>query len=718
MKKTFTTIAMTLATLCAMAVPAKRGQWKTVTLADGTKVRVELRGDEFINYWQAEDGRRFVRNAATAKYELADMTKLRERAQALRKSINIKGGKQNAPVRSATRAASSQYTGDKKGLVILVEFPDKQFTHGNRNLYEKILNEKNYSNPDLGFVGSVSDYFREQSKGVFNLTFDVVGPVMMSKESTYYGGDTPYQDANIREMLLEALNTASTDVDFSKYDWNNDNEVEQVFFIYAGLGQANGGGDNTIWPHKSILNTQGGITLDGIRINTYACSCECQPVYTQQGKDIVMTGTMIDGIGTICHEFSHCLGLADLYDISGNTGNGGGYGMDAWDLMSSGSYNDNGFRPACYTGAEQMWIGWKQPIELTEATEIKGMKSLENGGESYIIRNDANPDEYYILDNRQPDGRWDAGLPGAGLLITHVDYDQGVWDSNGPNDNPNHQRCTPIPADGNFYTYTENIAGDAYPYGSNNSLTNETTPAAKVYAKNTDGTYYMNKPITDITQNADGTISFSFGVQEGPLFYESFDKCIGKGGNDDDESLKGFVPDANNKLGQGELLTDNEGWAYSGEKGGAYNCAMFESPATTPEFEIDGKCTLTFRAGAIWDNKYTGNSAINLAVTGNAKLGTSQVEMVEYGFGDHSVDITGTGKIKITFSSDATFVLDEVKVMSATATGIDGITVQPDAAGKPADRRIYSIDGRYVGTDATQLPKGMYIRGGKKFIKR
>ena len=264
---------MTLAALCAMAVPAKRGQWKTVTLADGSKVRVELRGDEFINYWQAEDGRRFVRNAATAKYELADMTKLRERAQALRKSINIKGGKQNAPARSATRAASSQYTGDKKGLVILVEFPDKQFTHGDRNLYEKILNEKNYSNPDLGFVGSVSDYFREQSKGVFNLTFDVVGPVMMPKESTYYGGDTPYQDANIREMLLEALNTASTDVDFSKYDWNNDNEVEQVFFIYAGLGQANGGGDNTIWPHKSILNTQGGITLDGIRINTYACSC-------------------------------------------------------------------------------------------------------------------------------------------------------------------------------------------------------------------------------------------------------------------------------------------------------------------------------------------------------------------------------------------------------------------------------------------------------------
>ena len=712
---------MTLAALCAMAVPAKRGQWKTVTLTDGSKVRVELRGDEFINYWQAEDGRRFVRNAATTKYELADMTKLRERAQALRKSINIKGGKQNAPARSATRAASSQYTGQKKGLVILIDFPDRRFTHGSPALYERILNEENFTDP-VGFVGSVSDYFRDQSNDAFNLTFDVAGPYTMPEGYAYYGGDSPSQDANMAEMWRYALRAADEDVNYKDYDWNGDGQVEQVFFIYAGLGQANGGEAETIWPHKSAVMNEDWtefLAFDGVHVFDYACSCELQPAaYEIVGDQIVVSETKIDGIGTICHEFSHCLGLADLYDISGNTGNGGGYGMDAWDLMSSGSYNGDSFRPACYTGAERMWIGWKQPIELTEATEINGMKSLENGGESYIIRNDANPDEYYILDNRQPDGRWDAGLPGAGLLITHVDYDQSVWNSNGPNDDPGHQRCTPIPADGNFYTYTQYVAGDAYPYGSNNSLTNETTPAATVYAKNTDGTYYMNKPITDITQNADGTISFSFGVQEGPLFYESFDKCIGKGGNDDDESLKGFVPDTNNKLGQGDLLTDNEGWTYSGEKGGANHCAMFESPATTPEFEINGKCTLTFRAGAIWDNKYTGNSAINLAVTGNAKLGTSQVKMVEYGFGDHSVDITGTGKIKITFSSDATFVLDEVKVMSATATGIDGVTVQPDAAGKPADRRIYSIDGRYVGTDATQLPKGMYIRGGKKFIKK
>ena len=708
---------MTLAALCAMAVPAKRGQWKTVTLADGSKVRVELRGDEFINYWQAEDGRRFVRNAATAKYELADMTKLRERAQALRKSINIKGGKQNAPARSATRAASSQYTGQKKGLVILIDFPDRRFTHGSPALYERILNEENFTDP-VGFVGSVSDYFRDQSNDAFNLTFDVAGPYTMPEGYAYYGGDVPsgdnpdqvIQDANMAEMWRYALRAADEDVNYKDYDWNGDGQVEQVFFIYAGLGQANGGEEETIWPHKSAVKNEDWseyLVFDGVRVFDYACSCECQPAaYELEGDTYVVSETKIDGIGTICHEFSHCLGLADLYDISGNTGNGGGYGMDAWDLMSSGSYNDNGFRPACYTGAEQMWIGWKQPIELTEATEIKGMNSLENGGESYIIRNDANPDEYYILDNRQPDRRWDAGLPGAGLLITHVDYDQSVWDSNGPNDDPGHQRCTPIPADGNFYT--QSVAGDAYPYGSNNSLTNESTPAATVYTKNIDGTKYMNKPITDIMQNPDGTISFNFGVQAGPLFYESFDDCTGYGGNDGK-----FVNLGSISVGKGQLLTDNDGWTGNG--GGASKCAMFTGSGTTPSIQLNGKAELTFKAGAVIPAT---NPKINITLSGTT-TSTASADMTAGEFKSYRMELEGNGAINITFSSNAkAFFLDEVRIMPVTATGIDGVTMLPGVADKPADRRIYSIDGRYVGTDATQLPKGMYIRGGKKFIKR
>ena len=142
---------------------------------------------------------------------------------------------------------------------------------------------------------------------------------------------------------------------------------------------------------------------------------------------------------------------------------------------------------------------------------------------------------------------------------------------------------------------------------------------------------------------------------------------------------------------------------------------MFTGEATSPEFELDGQATITFVAGSI---RPATNPVISLSATGSATLSGTQASL-DYKMTQYRVNITGTGKVKVTFSSNAkAFFLDEVRIMPVTATGIDGVTVQPDAAGKPADRRIYSIDGRYVGTDATQLPKGMYIRGGKKFIKR
>ena len=739
MKKILFTLTLALLCTVAYSVPAKRGQWRMVTLADGSKVRVELRGDEFFNYWQAEDGRRFVRNARTAKYEQADMAKLRERAQAMRKPLGMKAGKQNAPAHiSSTRAGSSPYVGEKKGLVILVQFPDQPFAQGNTpELYDKILNGKDYTNPDLGFVGSVHDYFYDQSLGKFSVTFDIAGPVTMSEDAEYYGGNDPSAPnpncKNIGQLLEEAITAVDAEVDFTQYDWNGDGEVDQVFVVFAGLGEANGGDESTIWPHKWQLLGALKRTLqcDGMTIDVYACGSELQPTgYIVEGNQVTgIAGTKIDGIGTICHEFSHCLGLADLYDTYGD---GSGYGMDAWDLMSSGSYNGDSFRPACYTGAERMWIGWEQPTELKENTEVNGMKSLEEGGGSYIIRNDAHPDEYYILDNRQRTGRWDAGLPGNGLLITHVDYDEAAWYSNRPNDEPNYQRCTTIPADGNhipsqryiqldgsIYTDDTAVGNDAYPYLSNNTLSNTSTPAAELHNANTDRSYLMNKTVRNITRNDDGTISFifenennnpdDFDIPDDYLFYESFNSCNGRGGNDGD-----FGANAT-----GTPKYDNTGWSALAARP-ANKCVRLGSTQpgqiTSPAISLDGEYTLMFKAAS-----FTGDGkALTVEVKeGEATLDKTQFVMYEGRWSALSTKITGNGPVKLLFkTSEGMFYLDEVCIFKGEATGIDGVTVQPDAAGKPADRRIYSIDGRYVGTDAMQLPKGMYIRGGKKFVRR
>lgn len=711
MKKLFTTLFFAAMFTVAVAVPAKRGQWKTVTLADGTKVRVELRGDEFCHYWQAEDGRTFIKDTRKDYYKAADVAAMMSRAKAMQAKVKAATEARRAQARTGARqqTESRPYFGDHKGLVILVEFADVQFTHGTPELYRQILNGENYQDPQLGFVGSVSDYYRDQSRGQFNLTFDIAGPVRMPRSYSYYGANddaTNDSNVNIGEMLQEALTAVNDEINFRDYDWDGDGEVEQVYFIFAGLGEANGGDAGTIWPHKYQLRYALGrvMQLDGVTVDVYACSAECQPASTPGGG----TTTHIDGIGTICHEFSHCLGLPDMYDTDYSGSGGEGYGMGAWDLMSSGSYNGSGFTPPCYTGAERMWIGWEDPIELTEATEVSDMRSIADGGEFYLIRNDGYRDEYYILENRRQTGRWDSGLPGSGLLITHVDYEESSWNYyNNPNVNPSHQRCSPIPADGSLYD--GNIQGDVWPYGGIMSLTNTSTPPATVFNRNTDGSLYMNKSVTDITRGGDGTISFSFGLGAPTyLFNETFDKSLGKGGNDG--NFKGMSMTA--------PTYDNTGWTGETARAG-YLCARFGTTAkagyaTTPTITLGGEHELSFMAAP-----YSGGgTTLTIEVTeGNATLGTSSFTMKADEWTRFKTTVTGDGPVKLTFrTSSGMFYLDEVAIAESDTPS--GISSAPTVEENHADNRIYSIDGRYVGTDATQLPKGLYIKDGKKFVKK
>lgn len=395
------------------------------------------------------------------------------------------------------------YVGKKKGLILLVDFTNKKFEDNHTpELYNDIANKVGFTS-DLGFVGSVKDYFLAQSGGQFELDFDVIGPLTMPKTYGYYGANTQGDDTNPGLMVATACEMADEFVNFKDYDWDGDGEVDQVFIIYAGLGEAAGGDANTIWPHEWHLqyNDYGKtLKLDDVIIDTYACGPELTVNYLYK--------TIIEGIGTICHEFTHCLGIPDFYD----TAYGGGYGMNSWDLMSSGGYNGDSYIPAGFTSYEKMYCGWQKPIELKNDTVITGMKPLSEGGEFYIIYNDANKNEYYLLENRQKTG-WDAALPGNGLLVIHVDYDPICWQYNFVNnftsypDENNHERYTVIAADNN--RGSNDVGTDAYPYKGNDSLTNNSLPRAELYNLNPDGIHYTSKPITNIRQE-NGLISFEF----------------------------------------------------------------------------------------------------------------------------------------------------------------------------------------------------------------
>lgn len=510
--------------LSAQAVPAKKGVWRMVTLADGTQKRVELRGDEFCSYWVDAEGVSYNLDSESKRYVRVDANALQLRASQLRAKANQDRIARMAKARHMTVKKSlgqtnGSYFGKKKGLIILVQYKDKKFKFGhNQKMYNRIANETGYAN-SLGFVGSVKDYFLAQSNGQFELDFDVVGPYTLNHEYAYYGAPSGnLHDVRPCDMVYDACRLADPDVNFADYDWDGDGYVEQVYVLFAGLGQAAGGDENTIWPHEYKLqegNNGSYVSKDNnVVVNTYACGPELTLQYTP-----VAYRERVDGIGTLCHEFSHCLGYPDLYD----TGNGGNFGMGEFDLMDAGSYNGESFCPPNYSAYEKWFAGWITPTVLDKPASVKGMQAQDvKYGQAFVVYNDNNKNEYYLIENRQQSvGIWDKQLPASGMMITHVDYDENIWKRNNVNTIVNysnqygpeyayldndHQRLTIFHADNEEGSSADSQAGDLYPFNGNNSLTDTSSPAAIIYQGGTT----MGKPITNITQNEDGSIDFDF----------------------------------------------------------------------------------------------------------------------------------------------------------------------------------------------------------------
>lgn len=533
MKKIIAMLSLALAASTTFAVPAKQAK-KTLTLADGTQVVATLMGDEYMNWWQADNGMRYVESqenegvyvaanmdimTATAEMRRAQVAEKRvKRLNSVRKAADLSsfGGQQRVQIGDE----HVTYEGKKKGIIILVQFPNQKFEEGHDNAYyNMVANEKGLTHKD-GYVGSVSDYFLSQSNGKFELDFDIAGPYTLSHTSSYYGkNDGANIDVKVGYMIQEGCDAAVADgFNFNDYDWDGDGYADQVFVLYAGLGEASGGDAKTVWPHEyqirytcvgKVLN----YTAEGKgKVDTYACANEMERVINEYTGQYT-SDQKLAGIGTICHEFSHCLGFADMYDTTANDGN---YGMGFFDVMASGSYNGGGFVPCNYTAYERIYAGWTEPIVLKDPASVKAMKSTQDYGRPFIIYNDKHKDEFFTLENREQKG-WDAALYGGGMMITHVDYDQSVWGVNHVNASASdHQRCTIFHADNDDNGQDlGSIKNDLYPYMvsgmvMNDELTDDSRPAAKLYNRNDDGTKYMGKPVTAIRKNADGTMSFDF----------------------------------------------------------------------------------------------------------------------------------------------------------------------------------------------------------------
>lgn len=529
-RKLFLFSILAMALNLAWAIPAKRRPF-TVTNSDGTQLTIVLCGDEHFHFHTTEDGVPVVQQE-NGDWHLAPhlsdsitttWTQRMQRANARREARATRARK---AIRMGEGMVSSPYTGKKKGIVILANFQDRKMKSNHTNAtFHDAFNKVGYN--ENNHAGSVRDYFYDQSYGKLELTFDVFGPVNVSHGYAFYGkNDRNGDDQYAASFIAEACKLADKnyDINWGDYDWDGDGEVDQVYVIYAGIGEhANIEDPNAIWPHEFSLEAAkgsdgaGAITLGGKTINTYATSCELN------NSDL----TSIDGIGTACHEFSHCLGLPDTYDTSYQ----GGTGMNHWGIMDAGSYNGKNYSsecPAAYTAFERWCAGWLEFTELNSPATITNMADLQDKPEAYIIRNDNDGNEFFTIENRQ-NKKWNKYVEiysdCHGMMICHIDYNKEAWKGNTVNNVANHQRFTFIPAGKNYGDFINNKGKKSlYPNHTQflthlfpgNDLVTEFTDdshvdcGGKFYNPNSDSTYAIKKPITNITESAEGLISFDF----------------------------------------------------------------------------------------------------------------------------------------------------------------------------------------------------------------
>ncbi|MBP3738185.1 MAG: M6 family metalloprotease domain-containing protein [Muribaculaceae bacterium] len=515
------------------AVPAKRG-FHTLTQSDGTTITVQMVGDEFhhsfvtqdgLTVALSEDGNFYYRTASGISQQQAHDARDRDAAELSYVASNRDQMTMSAiePQRAKVRRAAARprkvgstqvpTSGSPRVPIILVNFADKAMCNTKAQFVTQYMTG----------ATSARQYFVDQSNGIYQPQYDVYGIYTLSRDRAYYGGsDYNGNDDLTATMVGEAIDKAGNDIDWSQYDNDGDGQADVCIVVYAGVGQAQAPYTvpQAIWPCQWSLSSgeyyndgTGARTRNGVTIDRFAVFNE---IY---GADD--NGTTMDGVGTFCHEFSHCLGLPDFYET--NTWTIGYYGMSTWSLMDYGCYNNDGFTPVGYSAYEKNFMGWLDyitPVEGTQYTLAAMNQKSAATDQAIKITSHLNSNEYFIMENRRKQG-WDQYIQDEGLLITHFTYVPDRWAANSVN-NESIQLATVVHADNSDYMDDDN----ADLYGeSNHEFTKDSSPASKLnmmangsLANYTGVAGTLDKPVTEININSDGTVSLWYvkGSSAGP----------------------------------------------------------------------------------------------------------------------------------------------------------------------------------------------------------
>ena len=529
---------LTLSTL--MAVPAYPG-WQTKTQADGTTVQVRLIGDEYYSFWETKEGKLAIEQA-DGLFTLTDQDRPSPEQIRARRQL----AKSPMP-----KAIGTTPNLAPRGVVILVNFANCPMAEGHDStLFDDMCNAVHCTtnvNDSIPF-GSAAQYFADQSNGQYRPVFDIFGPVNLPHDVAYYGeqGEVDgkiVSDLYMADFVIDATIAADeAGCDFSQYDSDNDGLVDFVYFIYAGQGQAAGGSTETIWPHNWTLaaalwfqrthckenctyyyNKDGSnnmLFLDGKMIHNYACSAELD------------LQKELGGIGTLCHEFGHVMGLPDFYDTNYGTNYLAGVCPIEWEIMDYGSYNGNSHCPPNYNPWSKYFFGWADPVNPGQ--ETTDITLYPNGSEPYnVFQINASgeqegvitPGVNYYIECRQQTG-WDTYAPAQGMVIWRCDFDETAWKTNQPNNEAGNPRFTVV-CSANIKGGSRNAAGNVFPNGditswaddNGNQLTDITLIDSLITCSFRYDTTTLAPRFTDWAYYDNGTSVTAFGAKDTTVVY-------------------------------------------------------------------------------------------------------------------------------------------------------------------------------------------------------
>ena len=620
------------------------------------------------------------------------------------------------PLKGVSRKRSIE--GKRNVLVVLMQFMDVKFSKSKTD-FDNLFNKENYTTD--GAKGSVYDYYKYASYGKVDLHCDVLGPFDAQHEMAYYGGNVGWggNDKNPYALFSEALKKAASSVNLTDYDMDGDGYIDNLHIIYAGYGEEAGAASDAIWAHEMTFEA---IDANGVKIDRYSCAPELRS----------NRGGGISRIGPHCHEIGHALGAMDYYDTNYNTD---GYfsGTGKWDVMASGSWNNDGITPANFNPYVKAYdYGWCDVIDIKENMNVD---LLPSSNSNIIYRlNTSNKGEFFLLENRQQES-FDVGVPGHGLLIFHVGEDVESSKRSNTINASFPQNCYVVCASSGYRIPSSNSAsygsidsdGCPYPGSSKNTAFDYySTPAALC-----NNSSYAGFALSSIAENDDKSISL----------YVDFSKTID---DKDEPNTDGEIvwQDLFEKLfidsfWSQECIEGNDKWSVKQVMSISNpNKWLQLSPTFSPFDKTTTRVVTRLKSSEINLEEGEYVLSVKMACTNTGDAGVDSVKVIFFGNGEvvegmtHSYPVVSEvwsehSMLVERFMLPVTFAIDGICYKSSELM-IDDVIIRKRSPEESSIEMVesfsesgdvcYTLTGIKVSPESMRSRPGIYIQNGKKII--